>query len=140
MNNEARDWRLSDATEILLKTESSFSTIRETLTRLGIANTRDKKLYQTSHILHKKGRYYVVHFKLLFALDGKPAQFNIDDWRRQNTIASLIEEWGLCTMTGEYYEDDFVPVNNIKILRYAEKDEWDLVQKYSNLGKKNYNS
>jgi len=139
MTNEARDWKLSDATEITLTDEYSFLKIKETLTRLGIPNTRDKKLYQTAHILHKQQRYFIVHFKLLFALDGKPAQFNVDDWRRQNTIASLVEEWKMCTMTGSYYEDDFVPVNNIKILRFAEKDEWELVQKYSNLGKKSFN-
>lgn len=136
MTNEARDWKFSDAAEILLTDEFSFLKIKETLTRLGIANTKNKKLFQTAHILHKKGRYYVVHFKLLFALDGKPAQFNIDDWRRQNTIASLLEQWELCTMTGEYYEDEFVPVTSIKILRFGEKSEWELIPKYSSLGKK----
>lgn len=134
--NEARDWSFDDAIEVSLKDESSFLKIKETLTRIGISNSKEKKLFQTAHILHKQGRYYIVHFKLLFALDGRPAQFNIDDWKRQNTIATLLEQWGLVRINGEYFDDDFVPVNNIKIIKHADKGDWDLITKYSSLGKR----
>ena len=135
-NTEARDWNFDDAMEVILKDDSSFLKIKETLTRIGISNSREKKLFQTSHILHKQGRYYIVHFKLLFALDGRPAQFNIDDWKRQNTIGSLLEQWGLVDIRDEYFDEDFVPVNNIKIIKYSDKDNWELITKYSSLGKR----
>ena len=133
---EARDWSFDDAMQVDLSDESSFLKIKETLTRIGISNSREKKLFQTAHILHKQGKYYIVHFKLLFALDGRPAQFNIDDWKRQNTIGQLLEQWGLITIPYEYFDDDFVPVNNIKIIKYSDKGDWELITKYSSLGKK----
>lgn len=135
-NDEARDWTFDDAIEVRLNDESSFLKIKETLTRIGISNSKERKLFQTAHILHKRGRYYIVHFKLLFALDGRPAQFNIDDWKRQNTIASLLEQWGLVDILGDYADEDFVPANNIKIIKYSDKDNWELITKYSSLGKR----
>lgn len=136
MNDYIRDWEFNDAMEIELKDEASFLKIRETLTRIGISNSKEKKLFQTAHILHKQGKYYIVHFKLLFALDGKPADFSIDDWKRQNTIGRLLEQWGLIDIPLEYNDDDFVPANNIKIIKYTDKDDWELITKYSSLGKK----
>lgn len=133
---EARDWEFPDAMEIILSDESSFLKIKETLTRIGISNSREKKLFQTAHILHKQGKYYIVHFKLLFALDGRPAQFNIDDWKRQNTIGQLLEQWGLVSIPMTYFDDDFVPVNNIKIIKHSDKGDWELITKYSSLGKR----
>lgn len=135
-NTEARDWNFDDAMQVDLADESSFLKIKETLTRIGISNSKEKKLFQTAHILHKQGKYYIVHFKLLFALDGRPAQFNVDDWKRQNTIARLLEQWGLVTIPYEYFDEDFVPVNNIKIIKYSDKGNWELITKYSSLGKK----
>lgn len=135
-NIEARDWNFDDAMLVDLSDESSFLKIKETLTRIGISNAKERKLFQTAHILHKQGKYYIVHFKLLFALDGRPAQFNIDDWKRQNTIGSLLEQWGLVTIVDEYFAEDFVPVNNIKIIKYSDKNNWELITKYSSLGKK----
>lgn len=134
--DEARDWNLNDAIEVELKTDSAFLKVKETLTRIGISNIREHKLFQTAHILHKKGRYYIVHFKLLFALDGRPAQFNVDDWKRQNTIAKLLEQWDLVDIVDDCADEDFAPVNNIKILKHHEKDDWELVPKYSSLGKR----
>lgn len=133
--DEARDWNLSDAIEVELKTDSAFLKVKETLTRIGISNISEKKLFQTAHILHKRGRYYIVHFKLLFALDGRPAQFNVDDWKRQNTIAKLLQQWDLVDIVDDYNDDDFAPVNNIKILKHYEKKDWKLIPKYSSLGK-----
>lgn len=135
---EARDWEFEDAMEVILSDESSFLKIKETLTRIGISNSREKKLFQTSHILHKQGKYYIVHFKLLFALDGRPAQFNIDDWKRQNTIGQLLEQWGLVSIPMTYFDDDFVPVNNIKIIKHSDKGDWELITKYSSLGKRTF--
>lgn len=135
---EARDWKFEDAMEVNLIDESSFLKIKETLTRIGISNSKEKKLFQTAHILHKRGKYYIVHFKLLFALDGKPAQFNIDDWKRQNTIGILLEQWELINTVYKYETCDCVPINNIKIIKYADKNNWELITKYSSLGKRNY--
>lgn len=133
-----RDWNLNDAVEIKLNDPTDFLKVKETLTRIGIANIREKRLWQTAHILHKRGQYYIVHFKLLFALDNRPAQFNIDDWKRQNTIAKLLEQWNLVTfINSEYYgADAFAPLNSIKIIKHNEKDDWELIAKYSSLGKR----
>jgi hypothetical protein len=118
--------------EIELKNPEDFSKIRETLTRIGVASKKEKTLYQSCHILHKRGRYYITHFKELFLLDGKQATFDDNDVARRNTIAKLLEEWNLLTLVEEWNEDDdFAPLNQIKILPYREKSEWNLVKKYT---------
>jgi hypothetical protein len=122
--------------EVLLKEPDDFLKIKETLTRIGIASRKDKILYQSCHILHKQKRYYIVHFKELFALDGKPTDFSDTDEGRRNTIINLLAEWGLLTIVNpEATQDPITPLNQIKILSFKEKNEWNLVTKY-NIGKK----
>lgn len=139
--------------EVELPDNDSFLKIKETLTRIGISSNRDKKLYQSAHILHKKGRYYIVHFKELFALDGRPATIDETDISRRNSIARLLQEWQLCTIVGSRFmaTDEtgkdiysypptmtaFCSYNKIKILPFSEKPDWTLVTKYS-IGKKKY--
>ena len=122
--------------EVRLKEEDDFLKVRETLTRIGVASRKDKTLYQSCHILHKKGKYYIVHFKELFALDGKPTDFTDNDLARRNTIANLLEEWGLIKIVNTDSAKDIVaPLSQIKIIAYKERDEWQLTTKY-NIGKK----
>jgi len=122
--------------EVELPNDESFLKIKETLTRIGIASRKDKKLYQSCHILHKQGKYYIVHFKELFMLDGKINNFSDEDQGRRNTIINLLEEWGLIkAVNSSQTEDPVAPLSQIKILPYKEKEEWDLVAKYS-IGKK----
>lgn len=122
--------------EVKLTEEEDFLKIKETLTRIGVASRKDKKLYQSCHILHKQGKYYIVHFKELFALDGKPSNFSDDDKGRRNTIAILLEEWGLISIVNKAQANDpRTPMNQIKVLPFKEKDEWELVTKY-NIGRK----
>jgi hypothetical protein len=122
--------------EVELPNDESFLKIKETLTRIGIASRKDKKLYQSCHILHKQGKYYIVHFKELFMLDGKINNFSEEDQARRNTIINLLEEWGLINIVNsKQTEDPVAPLSQIKILPYKEKDEWELVAKYS-IGKK----
>jgi hypothetical protein len=121
--------------EVLLKNEDDFLKIRETLTRIGVSSRKNKTIYQSCHILHKQGKYYIVHFKELFALDGKPSNFGEEDIARRNTIANLLAEWGLVTLVNEDSKEPVAPLSQIKVLPYKEKDEWELVAKY-NLGKK----
>ena len=110
--------------------------VRETLTRIGVASRKDKTLYQSCHILHKQGRYYIVHFKELFALDGKPTNFSENDQARRNTIANLLSEWGLVKLSNpEASSEIVVPLNQLKILSFKEKDLWNLTAKY-NIGSK----
>lgn len=139
--------------EVELPDNDSFLKIKETLTRIGISSNRDKKLYQSAHILHKKGRYYIVHFKELFALDGRPATIDETDISRRNSIARLLQEWQLCTIVGSRFmaTDEtgkdiysypptmttFCSYNKIKIIPFYDKPEWTLVTKYS-IGKKKY--
>ena len=120
--------------EVGLDEPDDFLKVKETLTRIGVASRKDNKLFQSCHILHKQGRYYIVHFKELFMLDGKPSDFIENDVSRRNTIVNLLIEWGLVTLIRVDIEDT-VPLNQIKILSFSEKDEWDLVPKY-NIGKK----
>ena len=120
--------------EVGLDEPDDFLKVKETLTRIGVASRKEHKLYQSCHILHKQGRYYIVHFKELFMLDGKPSDFIENDVFRRNTIINLLVEWGLVNLVRGDIEDT-VPLNQIKILSYAEKDEWELVPKY-NIGKK----
>jgi len=122
--------------EVVLRNEDDFLKIRETLTRIGVASKKNRTIYQSCHILHKQGRYYIVHFKELFALDGKPSNFAEEDVARRNTIANLLAEWGLVDLVDVGKSSEPVaPLSQIKVLPYKEKDEWELVAKY-NLGKK----
>ena len=127
---------LESLIEIKLKDDDDFLKVRETLTRIGVASKKDKKIFQSCHILHKQGKYYIVHFKELFALDGKPTNFSDDDIARRNTIANLLDEWELIELVEPSRTDDPVaPLNQIKILPFKEKDQWELVAKY-NIGRK----
>jgi hypothetical protein len=127
---------LQSLIEVELGHEDDFLKVRETLTRIGVASRKDNKLYQSCHILHKQGRYYIVHFKELFALDGKGTDFSEDDLSRRNTIALLLEEWGLVKIVNKAKaETPKSPLNQIKILTHKEKHDWELVAKY-NIGVK----
>ena len=127
---------LDNLVEVKLTNEDDFLKVRETLTRVGVASKKDQKLYQSCHILHKQGKYYIVHFKELFALDGKPTNISEDDLSRRNTIANLMAEWGLVSLVEpEKSKDPVAPLSQIKVLAYKEKDEWELVAKY-NIGRK----
>jgi len=118
--------------EIRLKNDNDFLKIKETLTRIGVISRKDKKLFQSCHILHKKGKYYIVHFKELFALDGKSTDFSEEDRARRNTIASLLEEWDLLDVVNkDKIESPKAPMNQIKVIPFKEKAEWTLEQKYS---------
>lgn len=122
--------------EVELPNDESFLKIKETLTRIGIASKKDRKIYQSCHILHKQGKYYIVHFKELFMLDGKVNNFDDEDKARRNTIVNLLEEWGLVkVVVSAKTEDPVAPLSQIKILPFKEKSEWELVAKYS-IGKK----
>ena len=124
--------------EVTLREQEDFLKVRETLTRIGVASRKDKSLYQSCHILHKQGKYYIVHFKELFALDGKPTDFTNEDTGRRNTITNLLAEWGLVTIADTNINstvEPIAPLSQIKIISHKEKDEWDLVAKY-NIGKK----
>ena len=126
---------LKEMVEVALKTDDDFLKIRETLTRIGVASRKDKTIYQSCHILHKQGRYYIVHFKELFALDGKLTNFSDNDRARRNTIANLLAEWGLLSILNDKSENPVAPLSQIKVLPYKEKDDWNLTAKY-NIGKK----
>lgn len=122
--------------EVRIAEEQDFLKIKETLTRIGVASRKDKKLYQSCHILHKQGRYYIVHFKELFALDGKAADFSDEDKGRRNTIANLLQDWELIKIVdSKQIETPRSPMSQIKILPHKEKNEWELVAKY-NIGRK----
>jgi hypothetical protein len=122
--------------EVKLNNEDDFLKIRETLTRIGVASKKNQTIYQSCHILHKQGRYYIVHFKELFALDGKPSNFADEDIGRRNTIANLLAEWSLVTLNDpDRSSSPVAPLSQIKVLPYKEKADWELVAKY-NLGKK----
>ena len=127
---------IDEMVECTLAEPDDFLKIRETLTRIGVASRKDKTLFQSCHILHKQGRYFIVHFKELFALDGKPTNFSENDQARRNTIANLLSEWGLIKLVNsEQTTTLVVPLNQLKILSYKEKDEWVLTAKY-NIGSK----
>ena len=122
--------------EVTLPNEEDFLKIKETLTRIGVASKKDRKLYQSCHILHKQGKYYIVHFKELFALDGKPSNFSDEDVGRRNTIVNLLAEWGLLKLVVvEKSQEPRTPLSQIKILAYKDRNEWELVAKY-NIGRK----
>lgn len=127
---------IDDLLEVKLKKEDDFLKVKETLTRIGVSSRKDKTLYQSCHILHKRGKYYIVHFKELFALDGKSTDFEENDLGRRNSIARLLEEWDLVEIVDrERSEYPLAPLSQIKIISYKEKDEWNLTAKY-NIGKK----
>ena len=122
--------------EVTLNEQDDFLKVRETLTRIGVSSRKEKVLYQSCHILHKQGKYYIVHFKELFALDGKPSNISENDIQRRNAIANLLEEWGLVKILNRrLIEDNIAPLHQIKIISFKEKDDWDLIAKY-NIGKK----
>jgi hypothetical protein len=123
--------------EVTLDSRDDFLKIKETLTRIGIASNKERKLYQSCHILHKRGKYYIVHFKELFALDGRKSTMDDADLERRNAIAMLLNEWGLCKIVNMEQVKNYCPYNKIKILSYGEKDKWELISKYS-IGKKKF--
>ena len=127
-------WSPDKMVEILLSEPDDFLKVRETLTRIGVASRKEKKLYQSCHILHKQGKYYIVHFKELFALDGKRANLSVNDVQRRNRIIQLLSDWGLITTVIDE-PLDIAPLNQIKVIAYKEKNNWTLETKY-NIGKK----
>ena len=129
------NWSQDQMVEVFLNEPDDFLKVRETLTRIGVASRKEKKLYQSCHILHKQGKYYIVHFKELFALDGKRANLTVNDVQRRNRIVRLLCDWGLVTVASEDQVLDIAPLNRIKVLAYKDKGEWILEQKY-NIGKK----
>ena len=129
------NWSPDQMVEVILNEPDDFLKVRETLTRIGVASRKEKKLYQSCHILHKQGKYYIVHFKELFALDGKRANLTVNDVQRRNRITRLLLDWGLITIVNEESISDIAPLNQIKVLAYKDKGDWVLEQKY-NIGKK----
>ena len=128
-------WRQTDMVEVVLNEPDDFLKVRETLTRIGVASRKEKKIYQSCHILHKQGKYYIVHFKELFALDGKKTNLSLNDVQRRNRIVQLLSDWGLITVVNADQISDLAPLNQIKVLAFKEKEEWTLESKY-NIGRK----
>ena len=128
-------WTPDKMVEVLLSEPDDFLKVRETLTRIGVASRKEKKLYQSCHILHKQGKYYIVHFKELFALDGKKANLSVNDIQRRNRIVALLSDWGLVGVLKSNTIDDIAPLNQIKVISYKDKGDWILETKY-NIGKK----
>ena len=126
---------IEDLLEVRLKNEDDFLKVKETLTRIGVASRKDKTLYQSCHIPHKQGKYYIVHFKELFALDGKSTDISENDIQRRNSIAKLLADWGLINILRPSLLDDLAPLSQIKVISFKEKNEWTLQAKY-NIGKK----
>ena len=125
------NWSQDKMIEVRLNEPDDFLKVRETLTRIGVASRKEKKLYQSCHILHKRGRYYLVHFKELFLLDGKDSTLIESDIGRRNAIAKLLEEWGLLKVISNNHTDPIAPMSQIKVLPHREKSEWDLIPKYN---------
>ena len=134
-------WKQTDMVEVTLGEPDDFLKVRETLTRIGVASRKEKKIYQSCHILHKQGKYYIVHFKELFALDGKNTNLSINDLQRRNRIVQLLLDWGLVSIVEQSKEKivDLAPLNQIKVLSFKEKNEWQLESKY-NIGRKKQES
>ena len=128
-------WKQTDMVEVVLGEPDDFLKVRETLTRIGVASRKEKKIYQSCHILHKQGKYYIVHFKELFALDGKNTNLSLNDVQRRNRIVQLLSDWGLITVVNADQIADLAPLNQIKVLSFKEKNEWTLESKY-NIGRK----
>jgi len=129
------EWKQADMVEVTLNEPDDFLKVRETLTRIGVASRKEKKIYQSCHILHKQGKYYIVHFKELFALDGKNTNLSVNDVQRRNRIIQLLSDWGLIAVVKADAIADVAPLNQIKVLAFKEKDEWTLESKY-NIGRK----
>ena len=128
-------WKQTDMVEVVLGEPDDFLKVRETLTRIGVASRKEKKIYQSCHILHKQGKYYIVHFKELFALDGKQTNFSLNDLQRRNRIVQLLSDWGLIKVIDAAKIENLAPLNQIKVLAFKEKQEWTLESKY-NIGRK----
>ena len=135
VNEPQVNWTPDMMIEVILNEPDDFLKVRETLTRIGVASRKEKKIYQSCHILHKQGRYYIVSFKELFALDGKRANLTVNDIQRRNRIAQLLADWGLITIVDLKKIQDIAPLNQIKVLPYKEKNDWILETKY-NIGSK----
>ena len=133
--SESIKWSIQDMLEVTIKQPDDFLKVRETLTRIGVASRKDKTLFQSCHILHKQGTYYIVHFKELFALDGKLATLSENDIQRRNTIAILLQDWALIDIVQKEKAENKAPLSQIKVLPFKEKKEWTLSAKY-NIGKK----
>ena len=133
--NNLVEWNSGLMLEVTLAEPDDFLKVKETLTRIGIASRRDNKLYQSCHILHKQGRYFIVHFKELFLLDGKRSNFELGDVQRRNTIGTLLQDWGLVEIQNKEVSKDCAPMRQIKIIGYKDKDQWELCPKY-NIGNK----
>ena len=129
------EWSVTSMVEVTLREPDDFLKVKETLTRIGVSSRKEKKLFQSCHILHKQGRYFIVHFKELFALDGKFSNFSENDLERRNTIAHLLGDWGLITILNKENAENKAPLSQIKVLAFKDKGEWDLQAKY-NIGKK----
>ena len=130
---EEVNWTQEQMLEVGLNEPDDFLKVRETLSRMGVASRKERKLYQSCHILHKQGKYYIVHFKVVFALDGKQTNLTENDIARRNTISNLLKDWGLISIMGD--SSNVAPLSQIKVLSFREKDEWELCTKY-NIGKK----
>ena len=128
-------WKQADMIEVVLNEPDDFLKVRETLTRIGVASRKERKIYQSCHILHKQGKYYIVHFKELFALDGKNTNLSLNDVQRRNRIIQLLSDWGLITIVTPDKITDLAPLNQIKVLSFKEKNDWTLESKY-NIGRK----
>jgi len=135
VNEPIVSWSPDMMVEVILNEPDDFLKVRETLTRIGVASRKEKKIYQSCHILHKQGKYYIVHFKELFALDGKHANLTLNDVQRRNRIVQLIADWGLVTLVSPEKITDIAPLNQIKVLAYKDKGDWILETKY-NIGSK----
>jgi hypothetical protein len=135
VNEPQVNWTPNMMVEVTLNEPDDFLKVRETLTRIGVASRKEKKLYQSVHILHKQGKYYLTHFKELFALDGKYANLTVNDIQRRNRIVQLVADWGLVNIVNSDQAVDIAPLNQIKVISFKEKNEWELESKYS-IGKK----
>lgn len=130
-DNQIKNWVPADMLEVTLNEPDDFLKIRETLTRIGVASRKDQKLFQSCHILHKQGRYFIVHFKELFLLDGKPSNLIENDVERRNTIATLLADWGLITIINREVATPCAPLRQIKVIPFKEKNQWELCPKYN---------
>jgi hypothetical protein len=135
-NKEVKNWTPAEMLEVSLNEPDDFLKIRETLTRIGVASRKDQKLFQSCHILHKQGRYFIVHFKELFLLDGKPSNLIENDLERRNTIATLLADWGLVSIINTKVSSPCAPLRQIKVIPFKEKTQWELCPKY-NIGNSN---
>ena len=135
MSEDTISWSSADMLEVTIKQPDDFLKVRETLTRIGVASRKDKTLFQSCHILHKQGKYYITHFKELFALDGKNSTLTENDIQRRNTIALLLQDWNLIDVVNTSLVENKAPLSQIKVLPFKEKNEWNMVAKY-NIGKK----